>query len=624
MVGRGRLGMTVACLAITSALAAFDPDRAEGANTGFVRTQGTQFTLNGGPFYFTGTNAYYLMISAAWGATNYTDDTMTMANQLGFTVLRTWAFNDGATDGLALQPSPGVYNETNFRALDYVLDQADRHGVRLILALVNGPPDFGGVAQYVKWCAPGQTVLAFYNNASCRTLYQNYVRHVVTRVNTYNGRRYADDPTIFAWELGNELELPDNLDKSGQAIRGWIGTMAAFIKSLDRNHMVATGESGFDVTASGYSPVSTAYSNQAWLFNGIKGVAFTQNTADPNIAFASAHLYPEWWNLSAAAGSTWIADHARIARNLGKPFVLGEYGASSNTATTLTGWLGTVNTEQVGGSLMWQLMCPACYGMRDQFGVAYPPASAVSNVLAQAAATANAKSSAPSPPPPAGGFTVGATTAVPSPLSPGQTLTVTTTVTAAAATSGAIVELEIYGPNGTLVAQQAYSGQSFTAGQARRYTWSWPSPSNLAGGAYTTGVGVYDATGNPYAVTANATSFTVQVSGSPALAAFQVGSTTASPSVARRRQTVTVSTEVTAGAAASGILIDVGIYDSAGQRVLQKVFSGQSFAAGQTRSFSFGWSSTARGTYTVSVGVFTDGWSTLYTWEDLTATFEVR
>jgi hypothetical protein len=273
------------------------------------------------------------------------------------------------------------------------------------------------MAQYVAWCAPGQSLLAFYTQAPCRQLYQAYVTYVLNRVNTYNGRRYKDDPTVFAWELANEPDLPDNLDRSGQAIRAWVAEMAAFLKALDGNHLVGTGEVGGDVTTAGYSPLS-AYNNQAWFFDGTKGTAFSQNTADPHVDFGSVHVYPEFWNMSATSGQTWIADHARIARGLGKPLLVGEFGASQNAAATYTAWLQTAETEQVGGSLQWQLMCPSCFGMRDQFGVAYPPASDVSGVLAQAAGAANSRSVVP-PAPPAPPAPPGAPTPPAAPGTPG-------------------------------------------------------------------------------------------------------------------------------------------------------------------------------------------------------------
>src|SRR5256884_8198106 len=61
---------------------------AQAANSGFVSASGGQVVLNGRPFYFVGSNAYYLVPAATWGATNYTDETMTMAQNLGFTVFQ--------------------------------------------------------------------------------------------------------------------------------------------------------------------------------------------------------------------------------------------------------------------------------------------------------------------------------------------------------------------------------------------------------------------------------------------------------------------------------------------------------------------------------------------------------
>ena len=159
---------------------------AQAANSGFVSASGGQFVLNGRPFYFVGSNAYYLVPAATWGATNYTDETMTMAQSLGFTVFRAWGFFDDPGQATALQSGPGVYNEASFRAMDYVLYKADQAGVRLIISLVNYWGDFGGMPQYVRWCSPGSSTDAFYSNASCRQLYKNYVSHLLNRVNTYN------------------------------------------------------------------------------------------------------------------------------------------------------------------------------------------------------------------------------------------------------------------------------------------------------------------------------------------------------------------------------------------------------------------------------------------------------
>ncbi|MGH7265321.1 MAG: hypothetical protein ACREMB_10770, partial [Candidatus Rokuibacteriota bacterium] len=149
--------------------------RADAANQGIVTAQNGQFVLNGAPFRFVGTNAYHLHVTAAADSFVQTDETMALAQSLGLKVLRIWAFGDGDSYGQALQPAPGVYDEANFRALDYVLHKADQAGLRLLLVLVNHWTQFGGMPQYVAWCAPGQSVHAFYTHPTCRDLYKRYV-----------------------------------------------------------------------------------------------------------------------------------------------------------------------------------------------------------------------------------------------------------------------------------------------------------------------------------------------------------------------------------------------------------------------------------------------------------------
>ena len=72
---------------------------------------------------------------------------------------------------------------------------------------------------------------------------------------------------------------------------------------------------------------------------------------------------------------------------------------------------------------------------------------------------------------------------------------------------------------------------------------------------------------------------------------FSIGATSASPNPVNRGATTTITTSVTnTGTAASGIIIDMEIYDAAGVKVNQGTPSGQqytpgqSFAAGETKT----------------------------------------
>eukprot|EP01018_Ginkgo_biloba_P023225 Gb_20498 [translate_table: standard] len=124
----------------------------------------------------------------------------------GLIVAQTWAFNDGQYK--ALQTSPGVYDEQVFQALDFVVSEAQKHGIRLILSLANNCVNFGGKAQYVQWARnAGQSLSSdddFFTNPTAKGYYKNHVKAVLTRVNSVTGIAYKDDATIFAWELMNE------------------------------------------------------------------------------------------------------------------------------------------------------------------------------------------------------------------------------------------------------------------------------------------------------------------------------------------------------------------------------------------------------------------------------------
>lgn len=84
---------------------------------------------------------------------------------------------------------------------------------------------------------------------------------------------------------------------------------------------------------------------------------------------------------------------------------------------------------------------------------------------------------------------------------------------------------------------------------------------------------------------------------------------------------VTVSVTCTAGSMSSGI-VDIEIYNSTG-KVGQKVFENASFSSGQTSTYSYAWVPSQAGAYTVKVGVFAAGWSSLYHWNDNAGSFTV-
>jgi hypothetical protein len=109
-------------------------------------------------------------------------------------------------------------------------------------------------------------------------------------------------------------------------------------------------------------------------------------------------------------------------------------------------------------------------------------------------------------------------------------------------------------------------------------------------------------------------------------ASFKVASASALPATVAPGQNVAIVTSVQSSAAAGNMLVDLEIYNSSGVKIGQTYYSGQSFTASQTRSYSWSFkvpASAAAGKYTLMVGVFTAGWTSDAYWNSAAASFTV-
>ncbi|XP_076946666.1 mannan endo-1,4-beta-mannosidase 5-like [Bidens hawaiensis] len=187
----------------------------------FVRIKKSHFVINGSPFLFNGFNAYWMMNVATEPSERYkVSQVLQDAASAGLSVCRTWAFGDGGGGDRVLQISPGVYDERVFQGLDFVVAEARKYGIRLILSFVNNYKDFGGRSQYVGWARNSGVQISsdddFYTNPIVQGYYKNHVQRVITRINTITNIAYSNDSTIMAWELMNEPRC--QADYSGRMI----------------------------------------------------------------------------------------------------------------------------------------------------------------------------------------------------------------------------------------------------------------------------------------------------------------------------------------------------------------------------------------------------------------------
>ena len=230
------------------------------------------------------------------------------------------------------------YHEGLLRGLDFAVSEIGRRGMRAVVYLTNFWEWSGGMMTYLYWTNGGRFIdmndpahpwpefpdmsSQFYGSAAAVALYREYVRALVTRRNSVTGRLYRDDPAIMSWQLANEprpggsdaaikRHLPDYLE--------WINATARLIKSLDPNHMVSTGSEGTQAC------------------NGDSECVF-QSHASPDVDYLTAHIWPQNWGWADPEDlpGTWptaesntrkyIAEQVAIARRLGKPLVIEEFG----------------------------------------------------------------------------------------------------------------------------------------------------------------------------------------------------------------------------------------------------------------------------------------------------------
>jgi mannan endo-1,4-beta-mannosidase len=313
----------------------------------FVRVNGTKFEVNGKPYYFVGTNFWYGLNLGSKGAGGDRKRLLRELDKLksmGITNLRIMAASEGPDTEPwrmkpALQKSPGVYNQEVLDGLDFLLYEMGKRNMYAVVCLNNFWPWSGGMAQYVQWHSqesipypppqPGGSwdtyqkyTAKFYSNGAAKEDFNKFLKFIINRTNKYSNIAYKDDPTIMAWELANEPRGVDNVEAFNQ----WIDETAAYIKSLDRNHLVTTGSEG-----------ETPYKDA--------GMDFIKNHDGKNIDYTTMHIWIQNWGWydPSKQDSTYESaqkkmieyfdDHVKKAKQLNKPLVLEEFGIARDSGS---------------------------------------------------------------------------------------------------------------------------------------------------------------------------------------------------------------------------------------------------------------------------------------------------
>lgn len=352
--------MTLTALPVSVFLISTDAEA--GVPNGFAYTQGTRFMLDGSPFYYAGTNCYYLTFKSQEAVDSVFKD----AEAMGLKVIRVWGNLDvgvktgttdsegkpvftnnndgpGEKDGIYFQYfdkdlGKPVINEgkDGLQKLDYALYQAEKHGIKLLITFTNYWDAFGGMGQYIKWAQElGITGLKkddFYTNETLKGWYKDYVNGLLNHTNPYTGRKLKDEPSVFAWELANEPRCNTDAQCRDNILYNWAKEMSEYVKSVDPNHMVALGDEGFYNKPYGYY---NEYTTSNYAFYGAEGVDFEKLMTIDTLDFGTPHLYLDQWGMKHTGTGQddllWFKIHGETCAELGKPVILEEFGLTNRT-----------------------------------------------------------------------------------------------------------------------------------------------------------------------------------------------------------------------------------------------------------------------------------------------------
>lgn len=355
---------------------------------GFVYADGSKFMCDGSPYYYGGTNCYYLTYKSKSEVKNVFDD----ASKMGLKVIRIWGNLDvgkktgeidsqsghetfeGNNDGTG--EKDGVYfqywddeagkpvvneGEDGLRHLDYIIKQAEEHDMKLVITFTNYWEAFGGMGQYVKWyqMSQGKSVgnskvdekdtCDFYTNETIKGWYKDYIKTLLNHTNYYTGEKLMDSEAVFSWELSNEPRCTVDEFCKDDILYNWAKEMSAYVKSIDPYHMVSVGDEGFYNL--GYQEAarqdlpSSAYS-------GYYGVDFDKLMTIDTVDFGTPHMYVDQWGFDLGDDDLeWIKRHAQTTSSADKPIIFEEFGLTDKTKrdAAYSDWLDIVTGDYYEG-----------------------------------------------------------------------------------------------------------------------------------------------------------------------------------------------------------------------------------------------------------------------------------
>lgn len=277
-------------------------------------------------FRFLGGNHFNLLVKYLWGSFHNLNgtDVFKISAAYNITVIRFWATcSDTYWSDQCLYLGPNNWNNSKdkfFEKFDDLVNDADRYQVYLIPVLSDAYYTF-------KWFGNGTEVCHVGSKANLQ--YKEFVRDVVAR--------YKDRKIILAWEIGNEGQ---GYCSNYEDLLNWYSDTANYIKGLDPNHIISTGENNF---------------------GSLDETKFISVHSDENISLASVHIYDrDLYNIENTTSERGVAHFISYWTSashdeLKKPVYFGEFGSYniSNNSGFYSEFLNISYDSDVDGVILW-------------------------------------------------------------------------------------------------------------------------------------------------------------------------------------------------------------------------------------------------------------------------------
>ena len=256
-------------------------------STQFVTRNGTDLSLNGTRYRFTGMNSYNLNSRSGLPGCSY-NASPGAANELfakdGMEAHRAWFFQRFIWTGSTF----------DWTAFDHTLNQARAEGRRMIVTLTDhwGACDYMAGPRSESWYVTGYKDL---RNGFPLT-YRQWVQEVVSR--------YRDHTGVLMWQMVNEAESRTSTGScsAGSVLRDFADDIGGLIRSIDPNHLISLGTLG---------------GSQC----GIDGTKYRDIHASPFIDICEFHHYE-----GSTVYPAILAQRISECNGLNKPIFIGEIG----------------------------------------------------------------------------------------------------------------------------------------------------------------------------------------------------------------------------------------------------------------------------------------------------------